>query len=126
MKIKSGGEAKDRQFVRRDPKRSDASAQDEVLRQNRDAFTRMAKLNPEEHDSRMLAKVTGGLDHGGKNVLKSDSTGYRILAEFVRRMNSTTSASCECSRRNKSNAKSPPKSWNLAATASTRASSNAR
>ncbi len=32
-------------------------------------------------------KVTGGLDHGGADVLKPDSTGYRILAEFVRRVN---------------------------------------
>ena len=32
-------------------------------------------------------KVTGGLDHGGEDVLKADSTGYRILADFVRRVN---------------------------------------
>ncbi|MBI1311407.1 hypothetical protein GC176_08880 [bacterium] len=34
----------------------------------------------------LLIKVAGGLDHGGKQVLKPDSTGYRILAEFVRRV----------------------------------------
>ena len=36
----------------------------------------------------MLLKVVGGLDHGGEDVLKPDSAGYRILAEFVRRVNS--------------------------------------
>jgi hypothetical protein len=35
----------------------------------------------------MLVKVTGGLEHGGEDVLKADSTGYRILADFVRRVN---------------------------------------
>ncbi|MCH7728470.1 MAG: hypothetical protein IH991_18620 [Planctomycetes bacterium] len=39
------------------------------------------------HDgkSRLLLKIVGDLDHGGKEVLKADSTGYRILARFVRR-----------------------------------------
>ena len=41
----------------------------------------------EKDQSRMLLKVVGGLDHGGDDVLKPDSAGYRILAEFVRRVN---------------------------------------
>ena len=36
-------------------------------------------------------KVTGGLDHGGEDVLKPDSKGYLILAEFVRRVNAPPS-----------------------------------
>ncbi len=57
----------------------------------------MAKLKEKETDketaeSRLLLKVTGKLDHGGKDVLKADSTGYRILAEFVRRVNAPPSA----------------------------------
>ncbi len=35
----------------------------------------------------MLLKVVGELEHGGKDVLKPDSAGYRVLADFVRRVN---------------------------------------
>ena len=56
------------------------------MRHNRDAFARMAALK-EKDQSRMLLKVVGELDHGGKDVLKPDSAGYRILADFVRRVN---------------------------------------
>jgi hypothetical protein len=34
-----------------------------------------------------LQKIVGGLDHGGEVVLPADSTGYKIVAEFVRRTN---------------------------------------
>lgn len=50
----------------------------------RDAFARMATAN-EGEQSKLLLKVTGELDHGGGEVLKLDSSGYRILASFVRR-----------------------------------------
>lgn len=84
---KLGGDAEASRFVLRDPQKSQGAAQDEALRHNRDAFARVARFNKGDHDNRMLLKVTGGLDHGGKDVLKRDSTGYRILAEFVRRVN---------------------------------------
>lgn len=83
---KEGGDAEDSKFVLRDPKRSQGPAQDEALRHNRDAFVQMAKLKVGDQP-RILVKVTGGLDHGGADVLKPDSTGYRIVAEFVRRVN---------------------------------------
>ncbi|MEK6259195.1 MAG: hypothetical protein AABP62_11320 [Planctomycetota bacterium] len=88
---KTGGDAEESKFVLRDPKRSQGAAQEEVLRHNRDAFARMARLQEKDHQSRLLLKVTGGLDHGGEDVLKPDSTGYRILAEFVRRVNAPPS-----------------------------------
>ncbi len=84
---KLGGDAEESKFVLRDPSKSSGAERDEVMRHNRDAFTRMAQFGKQDHESRMLLKVTGGLDHGGKDVLKRDSTGYRILAEFVRRVN---------------------------------------
>lgn len=89
---KLGGDAEDSRFVLRDPQKSQGAAREETMRHNRDAFTRMARFNKGDHDNRMLTKVTGGLDHGGKDVLKRDSTGYRILAEFVRRVNETKPA----------------------------------
>jgi Protein of unknown function (DUF1592) len=89
---KTGGDAEESKFILRDPERSQGSDKDEVLRQNREAFARMARLK-DGNDFRMLVKVTGGLDHGGNDVLKAESTGYRILEEFVRRVNANRPAS---------------------------------
>ncbi|MCC7422749.1 MAG: DUF1592 domain-containing protein [Planctomycetaceae bacterium] len=83
---KAGGDAEKSEFVLRDPRRADESAQAEVRRHNRDAFLKIARQK-EGDDSRLLLKVTGKLDHGGQDVLKPNSTGYGILAEFVRRVN---------------------------------------
>ncbi|CAN5226211.1 hypothetical protein BH11PLA2_BH11PLA2_50220 [soil metagenome] len=82
---KVGGDAESSKFILADPQR--AKVQDEAQRQNRDAFARMAMLK-ENDQSRLLQKVVGGLKHGGMDVLKADSAGYRILASFVRRVNS--------------------------------------
>ena len=84
---KAGGDAEDSQFILLDPQRSQGAEQEQALRHNREAFARMARLGKDDPHSRILLKVTGGLDHGGEDVLKPDSTGYRILAEFVRRVN---------------------------------------
>ena len=84
---KAGGDAEESKFILLDPQR--AKVQDDALRHNRDAFARMARLK-EKDQSRLLLKVVGELDHGGEDVLKPDSTGYRILAEFVRRVNAPT------------------------------------
>lgn len=81
---KAGGDAEESRFVLRDPQRETGKERAAALRHNRDAFTRMAQ----ESDggmSRLLVKVTGGLDHGGEMVLPADSSGYRILADFVSR-----------------------------------------
>lgn len=83
---KPGGDAEDSKFVLQDPRKSEGAARDAAMRHNRDAFARMARLK-EKDQSRLLVKVTGGLDHGGEDVLKPDSAGYRILATFVRRVN---------------------------------------
>lgn len=90
---KLGGDAEESKFILRDPSKSSGTERDEVMRHNRDAFTRMARFGKQDHESRMLLKVTGGLDHGGKDVLKRDSTGYRILAEFVRSVNAPATGS---------------------------------
>lgn len=56
------------------------------LQDNCKTFQKMA-LTLEGDKSKLLLKVTGGLDHGGGQVLKPDSTGYRILERYVRRLN---------------------------------------
>ncbi|MBO0698810.1 MAG: DUF1592 domain-containing protein [Zavarzinella sp.] len=88
---KKGGDAEDTRFILTDPRKADGAARDAALRQNRDAFARMARLK-EKDQSRILVKVIGGLEHGGKDVLKPDSADYRTLATFVRRVNSPVSA----------------------------------
>lgn len=83
---RKGGDAEDSKFLLVDPRKIAGSVRDEAMRQNRAAFTRMAGVK-EKATSRMLLKVVGELDHGGADVLKPDSAGYRVLADFVRRVN---------------------------------------
>jgi len=85
---KAGGDAEESKFILLDPRKSQGQAQSEVHKQNRDAFAKMAKLK-EKDQSRLLVKAVGGLDHGGKDILKPDSAGYRVLAAFVSRVNAT-------------------------------------
>jgi hypothetical protein len=86
---RKGGDAEDSKFILVDPRKSMGAARDEVMRQNRAAFAQMAMVK--EHDkSRMLVKVTNEIEHGGSQVLPPDSAGYRILADFVRRVNGGT------------------------------------
>lgn len=83
---KSGGDAEESAFVLRDPERSQDADQANAMRHNRDAFAHMAKLK-EGDEARLLLKVVGKLEHGGGEVLAPDSAGYRVLADFVRRLN---------------------------------------
>ena len=82
---KPGGEAEDSKFILQDPERRVAEAKDEALRHNRSAFAQMARAK-ERDESRLLLKAVGKLKHGGDEVLKSDSAGYKVLAEFVVRL----------------------------------------
>ena len=68
------------------PRRPEGAHHTDWIRQNCGAFQLMAKAL-EGDQSRLLLKVTGGLDHGGGQILKPDSTGYRVLERFVRRVN---------------------------------------
>ncbi|WP_231741871.1 DUF1592 domain-containing protein [Stieleria varia] len=54
--------------------------------QNCKSFTAMALHLEQDGRSRLVAKATGGLDHGGGEVIKAGSTELRILEEFVRRV----------------------------------------
>ncbi len=81
-----GGDGEASKLVLHDPKKVQGHAQEEAIRHNRDAFARLASVKHKDQ-SRLLVKVTGGLKHGGADILKADSKGYQILAEFVRRIN---------------------------------------
>lgn len=82
---KTGGDAEESKLVLRDPQKAEGSKA-EIMRHNRDAFARIARLK-EGDDYRLLLKIVGKLNHGGEDILPADSTGYRIVAEFVRRVN---------------------------------------
>jgi hypothetical protein len=74
----AGGDAEESKFILRE-----TALHPENLKLNRAAFEKMASLK-KDGKSRLLAKVAGGLEHGGGVQLKPDSTGYRILERFVR------------------------------------------
>jgi len=79
-----GGDAEESKLILQDPARAPDSNRRESMELNRTAFARMAAARKGDQ-SRLLLKATGGLGHGGEEVLKPDSAAYRILAEFVRR-----------------------------------------
>ncbi len=82
---KSGGDAEESKFLLRDLQRSQDQTGD--MKRNFEAFSSMAKQEVEVHQSRLLLKVVGKLNHGGKEQLKPDSIEYRLLADFVARVN---------------------------------------
>ncbi|MFO1066229.1 MAG: DUF1592 domain-containing protein [Pirellulales bacterium] len=81
---KAGGDAEDSDLVLVDPTRSAGPARDEAMRHNFGAFLRAA-MEKDGATSKLLLKVAGELDHGGKVIYRPNSAGYRILSEFVRR-----------------------------------------
>ena len=94
---RQGGDADESKFVLADPRKSNTSARNGAMRHNRDAFARMARVK-EKGQSRLLLKVAGELDHGGGDVVKPDSSAYRMLAEFVRRESAERHSQAACSR----------------------------
>jgi hypothetical protein len=87
---KPGGDAEESKLILQDPRKLQGHARDEAMRRNQEAFSRLAREKVGDQ-SRLLAKVSGEIDHEGGQVLKTDSKGYRILAEFVRRLNAPPS-----------------------------------
>ena len=83
---KSGGDAEDSKLVLRDPARLTGASRIEALRFNRAAFAALARVR-EGSSTRLLLKSTGQVKHGGKEALKPNSAGHKVLAEFVRRVN---------------------------------------
>ena len=85
----AGGDAEDSEFVLRDPAKLPETERDAAMRHNRATFAAMARAPSGDHPgdpSRLLLKAQGKLKHKGKEVLAPDSAGYRILADFVKRV----------------------------------------
>lgn len=83
------GDAKDTRLVFRDLLQASPKESQDWLRCNGELLKQAADWESDE-GSMLLAKVTGGLSHGGEVVLKPDSTGYRILEQFVRQVKDPT------------------------------------
>lgn len=77
---KVGGDAEDSGFVLTETIRNPGA-----LAQNQAAFLTVATTK-KDGQSLLLLKIAGEADHGGGEVLKADSTGYRILDRFVKRL----------------------------------------
>ncbi len=88
---KPGGDAEDSKLVLRDPARVSGTERTEAMRANRAAFAAMA-LAKEGKSTRLLLKATGQVKHGGKEAVKKNSSGQRILAEFARLVNAPDAA----------------------------------
>ena len=78
-----GGDASESRFLLREVSKVPMEKRASVLIQNCSAFTRMALEKDVDGQSRLLSKAAGGLDHGGGEVLKPDSTAFRVLKDFV-------------------------------------------
>lgn len=89
----SKGEAAESAFLLSKPPEAstDASRSADWLQQNRKAFESLAESGSDE-PARLLIKATGGLDHGGGEVIDEASTEYQILARYVRRLNKHATA----------------------------------
>ena len=78
------GDAADSEFRLRDVSRVPIIERVFAVKQNCDAFTRLAMVTEAGGHSRLIVKATGGLDHGGGEVLTANSTELRVLQQFVR------------------------------------------
>ena len=86
------GDAADSAFRLIDSTRLPNDQRISAAEHNCDAFARMAKQKEPDGRSRLLVKATGGLDHGGGEVLKKGSSELRILQLYVRHANRKFSA----------------------------------
>lgn len=79
-----GGDAADSEFRLINTQRLPVADRPAAMLRNCETLTKLAALRDEDNRARLLVKATGGLDHGGGQVVKRDSTEYRVLDDFVR------------------------------------------
>jgi len=84
------GEAKDSGFILQETILLEDAKLQSTHVANFKAFAKMARKRKSDQQSRLLLKPIGELDHEGEQVLKPNSTGHRILEEFVTRVEGKT------------------------------------
>lgn len=85
---KVGGDAEKSKFVLREPEKGQGDA---ALKHNRETLIQVAKIK-EGDQALVLLKASGKVKHAGKVVLKPESAGYRVLADFVKSVNGLAAA----------------------------------
>jgi hypothetical protein len=83
------GDASDSALLLRDVARVPTAERAAAMVQNCAVLTKMATTREEDGRARLLVKATGGLDHGGGEVVKAESTEWRVLQDFVRSVQET-------------------------------------
>lgn len=91
---KTGGDAEESRFILHDPTVARGDQRITLMCKNLLAFKQMARLKANGKPL-LLAKVAEEVEHGGGEVFAKNSTGYRILEEFIQRMNSASSSPSE-------------------------------
>ena len=86
----SKGDAAETQFVL-SARTTDRALEASWIQKNCQIFHEMAARR-EGDQFRLLLKATGGLEHGGGQILKPDSTAYRILERFVNPTSAATTS----------------------------------
>ncbi|MCA9120829.1 MAG: hypothetical protein KDB11_11625 [Planctomycetales bacterium] len=81
---RAGGDAADSELRLLDVSRMPSDQRASAVLENCQTLTRMASRQDDDGGKRLLIKAMGGLDHGGGEVVKADSTEFRVLQDFVR------------------------------------------
>jgi len=89
------GEASESRLKLQDLLRVPAVERVRANQMNYDALSEIALINEEDGRSRLLTKSLGELDHGGGEILKQDSTAFRVLQDFVRSRQKATPTNSE-------------------------------
>lgn len=78
-----GGDAEDSEFILQDVSRTPADERLSAKIGNCSTFAKQAQIRESDGQNRLLLKATGGLDHGGGEVVKPDSAEFRVLKQYV-------------------------------------------
>lgn len=81
---KAGGDAEESEMRLVDAARVKPEERAAAILSNCAALSKMAVTREADGRARLLVKATGGLEHGGGEVVKADSTEFRVLQAFVR------------------------------------------
>ena len=79
---RTDGDAKDSRLILQDPQRVALAQRAATMRQNQDLFRQLA-AEPSAGASLLLTKVSGGLDHGGGEVLPATSAEFDMVRRYL-------------------------------------------
>jgi hypothetical protein len=95
----SEGDASESEFLLRDASRLPVARRARAHADNCSALTALATTVEEDGRTRLLVKATGGLDHGGGDILTPESTEFELLEAFVESLRESPTAVVDPSSR---------------------------